>query len=34
MISDKVSSLIRDIYRENLVKIFVKIEKKLKLIRI
>ena len=30
MISDRISSLVRDIYRENLAEIFAKIEKKIK----
>ena len=34
VISDKILSLIRDIYRENMVGIFVKTKKELKLIRI
>ena len=34
IISDKISSLIRDIYRENLVRLFAEIKKKLKLARI
>ena len=34
VISDKISSLIRDIYRENIIRIFVEAEKKLKFTRI
>ena len=34
VISDRISSLIRDIYRENIVRVFVKTEKKIKFIRI
>ena len=34
VISDKISSLIRDIYRENIVEVFVKTKKKLRLTRI
>ena len=34
VISDKISSLIRDICRENMIKIFVKAEKEIKFIRI
>ena len=34
VISDKISSLMRDIYRKNIVKIFVKTKEKLRLTRI
>ena len=34
IISDKISSLIRDIYRENIVGVFVEAKKKLKFTRI
>ena len=33
IISDKVSSLVRDICRENIIRLFVKVKKKLKLTR-
>ena len=34
VISDKISSLIRDIYRKNIIEIFVEVEEELKLTRI
>ena len=34
IISDRISSLIRDIYRKNIVRIFVEVKEELKLIRI
>ena len=34
IISDKISSLIRDIYRENMAEVFVEAKEELKLIRI